>query len=72
MNFGCCPADVFRKPVRCLRGNVRGRGTDLRLRLCGRGSFELYGGSIRDDHVIATADKYGMVLAFTGARLFHH
>ena len=30
------------------------------------------GGSIRDDHVIATADKYGMVLAFTGARLFHH
>ena len=23
-------------------------------------------------HVIATADKYGMVLAFTGARLFHH
>ena len=30
------------------------------------------GGSIRDDHVIATADKYGMVLTFTGARLFHH
>ena len=30
------------------------------------------GGSIRDDHVIATADNYGMVLAFTGARLFHH
>ena len=30
------------------------------------------GGSIRDDHVIATANKYGMVLAFTGARLFHH
>jgi len=30
------------------------------------------GGSIRDDHVIATADKYGMVLCFTGLRLFHH
>ena len=30
------------------------------------------GGSIRDDHVIAAADKYGMVMAFTGARLFHH
>ena len=30
------------------------------------------GGSIRDDNVIATADKYGMVLAFTGMRLFHH
>lgn len=30
------------------------------------------GGSIRDDNVIETADKYGMVLCFTGARLFHH
>ena len=30
------------------------------------------GGSIRDDHVIATANKHGMVMAFTGMRLFHH
>ena len=30
------------------------------------------GGSIRDDHVIDTANKYGMVMAFTGMRLFHH
>ena len=30
------------------------------------------GGSIRDDQVIATANKYGMVMAFTGIRLFHH
>lgn len=30
------------------------------------------GGSIRDDNVIATADKYGMVVCFTGMRLFHH
>ncbi|MBQ9974509.1 MAG: phosphoribosylaminoimidazolecarboxamide formyltransferase [Oscillospiraceae bacterium] len=30
------------------------------------------GGSIRDDQVIATADKHGMVMAFTGIRLFHH
>ncbi len=30
------------------------------------------GGSIRDDQVIATADRYGMVMAFTGTRLFHH
>ena len=30
------------------------------------------GGSIRDDHVIMTADKYDMVMAFTGLRLFHH
>ena len=30
------------------------------------------GGSIRDDQVIATADRYGIVMAFTGIRLFHH
>ena len=30
------------------------------------------GGSIRDDNVIETADKYGMVMVFTGMRLFHH
>ena len=30
------------------------------------------GGSVRDDHVIATCDKYGMAMAFTGIRLFHH
>ena len=30
------------------------------------------GGSIRDDQAIATADKHGMVMAFTGMRLFHH
>ena len=30
------------------------------------------GGSIRDDLVIECADKYGMVMSFTGMRLFHH
>ena len=30
------------------------------------------GGSIRDDNVIETANKYDMVMAFTGMRLFHH
>ena len=30
------------------------------------------GGSIRDDNVIETADKYGIVMSFTGMRLFHH
>ena len=30
------------------------------------------GGSVRDDHVIETCDKYGMAMAFTGIRLFHH
>ena len=30
------------------------------------------GGSIRDDNVIETCDKYGMAMCFTGIRLFHH
>lgn len=30
------------------------------------------GGSVRDDHVIAACDRYGMAMAFTGTRLFHH
>ena len=30
------------------------------------------GGSIRDDHVIDTCNKYNMTMAFTGIRLFHH
>ena len=30
------------------------------------------GGSIRDDHVIGTCDKYGIAMAMTGLRLFHH
>lgn len=30
------------------------------------------GGSVRDDHVIDTCDKYGIAMAFTGVRLFHH
>lgn len=30
------------------------------------------GGSIRDDHVIETCNKYGITMVFTGVRLFHH
>lgn len=30
------------------------------------------GGSVRDDNVIETCDKYGMAMSFTGIRLFHH
>ena len=30
------------------------------------------GGSIRDDNVIAACDRFGMAMAFTGMRLFHH
>ena len=32
----------------------------------------LAGGSVRDDNVIETCDKYGIAMAFTGVRLFHH
>ncbi|MBO4801013.1 MAG: phosphoribosylaminoimidazolecarboxamide formyltransferase [Bacteroidaceae bacterium] len=30
------------------------------------------GGSVRDDHVIETCDRYGIAMTFTGVRLFHH
>lgn len=30
------------------------------------------GGSIRDDNVIETCNKYNMTMSFTGIRLFHH
>ena len=30
------------------------------------------GGSVRDQDVIDTCNKYGMAMAFTGIRLFHH
>ena len=30
------------------------------------------GGSVRDDHVIMTCDKYDIAMTFTGVRLFHH
>ena len=30
------------------------------------------GGSIRDDNVIETCDRYGITMAFSGVRLFHH
>ena len=43
-----------------------------RARRSGVGYVAEPGGSIRDDQVIETADKYGIVMAFTGLRLFHH
>ena len=43
-----------------------------RARKSGVGYIVQPGGSIRDDNVIETCNKYGMVMAFTGMRLFHH
>ncbi len=38
----------------------------------GHGDAVFIRGSIRDDNVIETANKYGITMAFTGQRLFHH
>ena len=43
-----------------------------RARKSGVGYIAQPGGSIRDDNVIETCDKYGIAMAFTGIRLFHH
>lgn len=43
-----------------------------RARLSGVSYIAEPGGSIRDDNVIAACDKYGIAMAFTGMRLFHH
>ena len=43
-----------------------------RAKKCGVAYIAEPGGSIRDDHVIMTCNKYNMAMAFTGIRLFHH
>lgn len=43
-----------------------------RAKKSGVGYIAEPGGSIRDDHVIMTCNKYGIAMAFTGIRLFHH
>ena len=43
-----------------------------RAKLSGVSFVAQPGGSVRDDLVIDACDKYGMVMAFTGMRLFHH
>ena len=43
-----------------------------RAHKCGVEYIAQAGGSVRDDHVIMTCDKYGIAMAFTGVRLFHH
>ena len=48
-------------------------GDDIeRARRSGASFIAEPGGSIRDDQVIETCDKYGIAMAFTGMRLFHH
>ena len=62
-------------PDRCYRGQrcVLPFGDNVeRARKSGVSYIVEPGGSIRDDNVIETANRYHMVMAFTGMRLFHH
>ncbi|MCL2072226.1 MAG: phosphoribosylaminoimidazolecarboxamide formyltransferase, partial [Oscillospiraceae bacterium] len=43
-----------------------------RVRKSGVSYIAQPGGSIRDDNVIECCNKYGIAMAFTGVRLFHH
>ncbi len=47
-------------------------GDNVERAQVGRGLHRRAGGSIRDDNVIESANKYGIAMAFTGMRLFHH
>ena len=63
----------------CVRGVVLGSdaffpfGDNIeRARRSGVEAIVEPGGSIRDDNVIDTCNRFGMAMAFTGIRLFHH
>ena len=48
------------------------RGLTERAKRSGVSYVAQPGGSVRDDLVIECCDKYGIAMAFTGMRLFHH
>ena len=81
--FTECPAPFTRAEKRAFLDGITGvsLGSDAffpfgdnieRARRSGVSYVAQPGGSIRDDQVIETCDKFGMVMAFTGMRLFHH
>ena len=81
--FTKCPAPFTRAEKRAFLDAITGvsLGSDAffpfgdnieRARRSGVSYVAQPGGSIRDDQVIETCDKFGMVMAFTGMRLFHH
>ncbi len=81
--FTACPAPFTREEKRAFLDAITGvsLGSDAffpfgdnieRARRSGVSYVAQPGGSIRDDQVIETCDKFGMVMAFTGMRLFHH
>ena len=81
--FTKCPPVLSREKRLCWLSNSTGAalGSDAffpfgdnieRAKRSGVKYIAQPGGSIRDDNVIETCDKYDMVMAFTGMRLFHH
>ena len=81
--FTECPAPFTRAEKRAFLDAITGvsLGSDAffpfgdnieRARRSGVSYVAQPGGSIRDDQVIETCDKFGMVMAYTGMRLFHH
>lgn len=81
--FELCPNPLTAEEKRAFLAGVSGvaLGSDAffpfgdnieRAKRSGVTAVAQAGGSIRDDHVIATCDKYGIAMAFTGLRLFHH
>jgi len=81
--FTVCPTPFTRAEKRAFLDAITGvsLGSDAffpfgdnieRARRSGVSYVAQPGGSIRDDQVIETCDRFGMVMAFTGMRLFHH
>ena len=81
--FTTCPAPLTREEKRAWLDTLDGvsLGSDAffpfgdnieRAHRSGVRYIAQPGGSIRDDHVIETCNKYGIAMAFTGIRLFHH
>ena len=81
--FTARPAPFTREEKRAILGAIKGVtvASDAffpfsdnveRARRSGATYVVQPGGSVRDEDVIAAANKYGMVMVFTGTRLFHH
>jgi phosphoribosylaminoimidazolecarboxamide formyltransferase/IMP cyclohydrolase/phosphoribosylaminoimidazolecarboxamide formyltransferase len=81
--FTECPAPLSREEKRSYLSGITGvsLGSDAffpfgdnieRAHRSGVSTIAQPGGSIRDDHVIDTCNKYGIAMVFTGLRLFHH
>ncbi|MDU7338020.1 MAG: phosphoribosylaminoimidazolecarboxamide formyltransferase [Clostridium sp.] len=81
--FTECPAPLTREEKRRYLSGITGvsLGSDAffpfgdnieRAHRSGVSYIAQPGGSIRDDNVIETCNKYGIAMAFTGIRLFHH